>query len=215
MTTDSKVADSDVVSHGTRLDNCKMGLKDFDPTQPDKQPWGAAAMAWYQAGGAGARADSRILCHATVYDVSWDLNNLPAIVQAQDAGKIQNSLSFAVGTSPLDALVAFFEALATGDPNLQSAKDDILRLIHIMGETDDGDVNSLQKFSDEAYNLAFSKYDAGKTWFWKQQSNADQAPGFASDTQIADLDQLNLNQAAYDNESRELEDMRWNLFGLW
>jgi hypothetical protein len=215
MTTDSTVVDSEVVAHGKRLDNCKMALKDFDPTHPELHAWGKAALDWYQSDGAKARADSRILCHATIYDVVWDRKNMPETVLAKNAGQIQDSLSFAVGTSPLDALVAFFEALAAGDPNLQNAKDDILRLIHILGETSDGDIDSLQKFSDEAYNLAFAKFDAGQQWFWKQQSDADQAPGFATDDQISDLDQLNLNQAAFDNLTREVEDLRWRIFGIW
>lgn len=203
-------------SHGKRLSDLNVVLKGFDPVVPsNNKPWGATTKIWYDTDGDQARSDSRILCHATMYEVKWNKTNPPSTVLAKQAGQIQKSLSFAVGTSPLDALVAFFEALAVGDASLQSSKDDILRLIHILGETSDGDIDSLQKYSDEAYNLAFAKYDAGKTWFWKQQSNADQQPGQATTNDIANLDTLNQNQAALDNLNREVADLKSALFAIW
>jgi len=217
MTTSSSVPDGQVPSHSTRLDNCKLQLKDYnsDPSQVPAGSWMKDAASWLQKDGGRARSDARILCHSAMYDVVWDSKKLPTHIGARDAGQIQKSMSFAVGTSALDALVAYFEALATNNPTLQDVKNDLLRLIHILGEAGDGNIDALQKFSDEAYKLTFKKFDAGTQWFWKTETSTNKAPAQASPDDINNLDQLNMNQAALENLKRELSECQWKLFAIW
>ena len=218
MTSAPQLPDSDVPSHEDRLEACNIKLKDYNPEIPSQEPdWTTPAAAWLKAEGRNARSDARTLCHATMYEVKWDLLRLPGKVEARDAGHIQKSGSLAGGTSELDALLAYFDALQVGTEStqLKATKDDILRLVHILGESGDGDLDSLQKFSDEAYKLAFEKTDAGANWLYKQESSPSEEPKIATATDIADLDQMNLNQAALENVQREIADLRWKLFAIW
>ena len=192
-----------------------MKLKGHDSEKPTATPWGPDAQNWLNEEGAPARSDARILCHSSMYDVLWNAGSLPSKVGARDAGQIQKSLSFAVGTSPLDALVAYFEAMAVQTTTLQETKEDILRLIHILGEASDGDVESLQKFADEAYKLSYQQLDPGTTWFWKTQSDPEDTPKTASPEEIKKLDELNMKQTALDNLKREIGELRWKIFALW
>jgi len=212
MTTVGNIADEEIPTHRKRLEDCHVKLKDYNPKAPTDKKWGEHATTWLAEQG---RSNARILCHASMYEVKWSTSKLPTNVLAREAGKMQKSLSFAIGTSPLDALVAYFQAHAIANDFVQGTKDDIQHLIHILGEAGDGDLDGLQAFSDEAYKLAFDKVDAGTAWFWKKQTDAGEHPTFATDDDIKDLDQLNMDQAALDNAQREADDLRWKLFAIW
>lgn len=146
-----------------------------------------------------------------------DAKSLPdgILVEAEQAADEQKRIPFALGTSELDTLVAYFEALAVDTPEFQPVKNDIVRLIHVLGESADGDLESLQKFSDEAYKLAFERIDAGTTWVWKKESGPEESVSVPSAEDINKLDTLNMNQAAVDIVKREIADLRWRLFAIW
>ncbi|KAJ2903782.1 uncharacterized protein MKZ38_009348 [Zalerion maritima] len=229
--------DEEVPSHLQRLQDCRFEL--IDPTGLDN---------WLNLSKEPARTDSRIVCHAMMYDVKWDKNALPETVLAEEAGKKMKEAHapVAVGTSDVDAIVAYLESLTQsldaesqealdnaekdGMPGLsdkeiqdaaakalelQTTKEDVVRLIYVLGESGSGDLDSLQKFSDSAYKLSFERTDAGKKWFWKAEEDEDGKPQEAGEDEIKDLDVINMYQAAIDSIERENADLRWKIFAYW
>ena len=58
----------------------------------------ASAMAWLSS-----NASTRVLCHATMYDVAYNATSVPTNVMANNAGQsLQQKQSIAVGVTPLD-----------------------------------------------------------------------------------------------------------------
>jgi hypothetical protein len=86
MTTSSKVQ---APIHSDRMDSCQMQLK--DSSTPLAKNWLSSAAA------------TRVLCHASMYDVQWDQGSTPGNVLADTIGKqMKDSHSISVGNTPLD-----------------------------------------------------------------------------------------------------------------
>ena len=82
--------------HVNRLSDCQMAMKDGGS---------ASAIAWLNS-----TTGTRVLCHATMYDVAYDAGNSPVNVQANTAGQIlQQKQSIAVGVTPLDVSLPLFD----------------------------------------------------------------------------------------------------------
>ena len=89
FTTDPRVTSP---TQASRLKDCQMALKNGDS---------ASAIAWLNS-----TAATRVLCHATMYDVAYDAGSVPSITQANTAGQLlQQNQSIAVGVSPLDVSI--------------------------------------------------------------------------------------------------------------
>ena len=86
FTTDPKVT---APPQASRLKDCQMALKSGGSD---------SAIAWLNANN-----PTRALCHASMYDVMYDLGSTPNNVKANTAGQLlQQTQSIAVGVTPLD-----------------------------------------------------------------------------------------------------------------
>lgn len=89
FTTDQRVT---APPHVNRLNDCQMALKSADSD---------TAIAWL-----GSSNPTRVLCHATMYDVAYDAASVPPNVKANTAGQLlQQKQSIAVGVTPLDVSI--------------------------------------------------------------------------------------------------------------
>lgn len=187
-----------------------MAIKDFnessyDPKEPANFPWWESAAAFLKEKGNTATS----LCHSTMYHVKYG-PDLPKNVQARDASPPNQDALFAVGTSDLDALISFFSAKADALPWNSEVARDLRRLVNILGENGDGDIDGIQKYSDETYKHSFRKIDAGVHWSW--QTDGNRAP---SGEEKTNLDKLNQTQKMMDTLKREEQDLQWQIFAIW
>ncbi|KAL8672154.1 MAG: hypothetical protein Q9168_003377 [Polycauliona sp. 1 TL-2023] len=197
FTTDASVP---APAHSSRLSDCQMALKNGGS---------ASAIAWLNANTA-----TRVLCHATMYDVAYDTAKVPDRVQADIAGQLlQSKQSIAVGVSPLDALMAYCRAHEdVDDAALGTLEKDLLRIQSLLIAGDSDDVDALQAAADESYEQAFSKINGGTLWHFHQESDPSATP---SAQDLATMRTLNRNQTTYDNAAREVANQRWQLFAQW
>ncbi|KAL9610371.1 MAG: hypothetical protein Q9167_004911 [Letrouitia subvulpina] len=197
FTTDPRVT---APPHVNRLNDCQMALKSGESD---------STTAWLRSSN-----PTRVLCHATMYDVAYDATSVPPNIKANTAGQLlQQKQSIAVGVTPLDALMAYCRAHESIDSAvLATLEQDLLRIqsLLITGESDD--VDALQAAADECYEQAFSKSEGGTLWHFHQESDPSTVP---TTTQIATMETLNKNQKLLDNTVREVATKRWELFANW
>jgi len=213
MNTAAQIAGDQVPSHEERMAELEMKLKEYNISDDQAKAWIKDAAAWLGVRQEPARSDTRIVCHSSMYDVHWKKTGFPdgLKVQASEVAQAQKRVPFSMGTSDLDALMAYWDTLAAVSEDLGDTRDQIRRLRYILGESGDGDIDGLQKFSDEAYKMAFERVDGGTAWFWKAEKS-DAKPSLQD---ITDLDRLNMDQAALDNVEREIDSLRWKIFAIW
>jgi hypothetical protein len=204
------VANPNATSNPTnqdRMDTCKMQLK--DAASGDAPSW-LSQLA----------NNSRIICHASMYDVKFDRNNLdtPADhVPAQTAGQgLQDGHSISVGATPTDALLTYCRAHEGRDKGkMGDLEQDLLRIQTLLNEVEDDDVDGIQAAADEKYEQSFEKVDGGTAWLFKQQSDAGTEHKDASIDDVRNLITLNVAQEALNNLNREVAKKRWYLFAEW
>ena len=205
FTTYTDKTNTKIPKNADRLTDCSMTMKDATS---------GTAPAWLQQ-----QASGRVLCHASMYDVQYnrDKTKQPQHIPAAAAGqKLATAQPIAVGTTPMDALLAFCRAhVGTDIGDMKELELDMNSLGVFLKQTEDDDVDGLQAAADENFQLAFQHTDGGKKWFFKQQTNPHENPVTASDTQISDLHDMNNAQVARDNSSREETKLRWTLFAEW
>lgn len=190
----------------------------------------------------------RAVCHGAMYTVSYNASgNSPDVVKvpAHEAGEKLGDLHswpVTVGTTPIDAILAYIRAHSGGKPTGTEA--DILALETLLLKTED-DQDSQQEALDmlTAHNFQPAR-DSGTHWHFvgAQASDAasggnpqptpksDPAPPPATGggtyektqpvfvptlPQQQQLIQLNSAQSALDAAQRELKQARWNLFAQW
>jgi len=203
-------------TYNDRLKACKMVIQNFnsdefnsDTTAPTNPPWWKDASAFLSGGGNTVTT----LCHAAMYGVNYG-PDLPLNIKARDASPPARDPLFAVGTSDLDALIAFFGTKAANSEDADLVKD-LNRLVHILGENGDGDLDGIQKFSDEVQSHSFKRVDGGATFSWQTQTQPGNAPREPSDADNRVLDELNQTQKMVETLAREEEDVRWQIFATW
>ncbi|KAF2737782.1 hypothetical protein EJ04DRAFT_86839 [Polyplosphaeria fusca] len=194
-----------VPTHAQRLQDCRMRIKSVtDDVQ-----------AWLDS----ATSPSRVLCHASKYGVMYDrTSQKPAsTVSAETAGlAMLKKQPISIGATPIDAFLAFCNAHKDAkEDKMQSVYQDLLRIQHLLRETEDDDVDGLQAAADESYEQSFHKIESGTQWHFKQPSDPNQKPAEATPQQVSDLQKLNRIQAVVDNLGRECKMKQWYLFAAW
>ncbi|MCJ1309780.1 hypothetical protein MMC25_003441 [Agyrium rufum] len=188
--------------HADRLAQCKMDLKDAT---------GDLISNWLQTD--NTHAPSRALSHSTMYGVHYRKDGKPTTILADSAGsQLLTKQSIAVGSNPMEALMAYCRAHAPSDAtSLTTLENDMLRLETLLASSGD-DVEGIQAADDEKFEEAFQKLDGGTKWHFHQESDPTTKP---TDTELGVLQQLNEVQATYSNLTRELKSLRWQLFANW
>lgn len=196
------------VAHGESLQSLFMTLRGTDEANPD--PW------------MDAQSQLRIICHSCMYDVTWDHENKPKSVPADgfnDRLRDQKQAAVAVGTTPMDALLAYCHA--RNDENGESKEvakleEDILALESLLQARDDG-VEGQREAKDSVYNWSYTRSPGGTRYFFAEadgQADTDQ-PMEPEREAILKLRELNLTQSLLDSCNRAMLQYRWDMFSLW
>ncbi|KAF4472324.1 hypothetical protein FALBO_768 [Fusarium albosuccineum] len=147
------------VTHGEILQSLFMTLKGTDEANPD--PW------------MDLESQIRILCHSCMYNVTWDHENKPKSVPADgfnDCLRDQKQAAVAVGTTPMDALLAYCHARGDASENsehVSKLEEDILALESLLQARDDG-VEGQREAKDSVYNWYYTRSPGGTRHFFAE-----------------------------------------------
>ncbi|KIL90135.1 hypothetical protein FAVG1_06874 [Fusarium avenaceum] len=201
------VIDGAQVTHGESLHSLFMTLKGTDEANPD--PW------------MNLSSQLRILCHSCIYDVAWDHANKPTHVPADDFSqrlRDQQQAAVAVGTTPMDALLAYCHArgnASDGSDDVAKLEEDILALESLLQARDDG-VEGQREAKDSVYNWSYTRSLGGTKYFFAESdSTSSNQPTEPEPAAISMLNELNLTQALLDSCNRAMLEYRWDMFSLW
>lgn len=179
-------------SRADRLRDLNMVLKNIVDT--DK---------WCQS-----RDDTRLLCHGALYHVKWNVYSKPQNVLADDYAKILHKAnSIAVGTTSLDALLAYIAAQRSSSDDDRSTKlkelEEIIFAMQTLLHARDDGVDTRLEAADQVNNWNYSRIDGG--CMFHPSSSDDDDPN----------NKLNKLQMQLDLINRTQRQTRWNLFSLW
>lgn len=168
---------------------------------------------------------AQVLCHGAMYDVMWNADKKPAIVAADKSSKRLNSaMPVAVGTTVLDALLAFVKIhmhdekeKGTADKySVSSLEADIWRIHGLLLARDDG-VDGQREAADLLNHHNYDRVQCGTLFHLHTPDTAGDGKTSPrpSDETIAQLAELNRVQYALDLTTRTVRKLRWDLFALW
>ncbi|KAH8882535.1 hypothetical protein GQ53DRAFT_753584 [Thozetella sp. PMI_491] len=196
----------------------------------------------------GSVDSTRIFCHAARYGVKFDKDDktkpktpaddyaakfIPTYSSSSSPSSPGSSQSYdmepvAVGTTPLDAVLAFFQAhehdpdFEPGlfhDGNAAKTAQTLMELQELLYATED-DYDSRAKAADLIFQHNFTRNLGGSLWHYNKRKAADGPPATPSETKdpvshMSELDylnQLNECQQTWDAADRKLDQLRWALF---
>ncbi|KAJ4007416.1 hypothetical protein NW752_007604 [Fusarium irregulare] len=195
------------VTHGESLQSLFMTLQGTDEANPD--PW------------MDLQSQLRILCHGSMYDVTWDHENKPKSVPADafsDRLRDQSQAAIAVGTTPMGALLAYCHARADAGEDADDVaklEEDILALESLLQARDDG-VEGQREAKDSVYNWSYTRSPGGTKYFFAESDDTStNQPTEPPPEVIQALNELNLTQALQDSCERAMVQYRWDMFSLW
>lgn len=182
---------------------------------------------------------TRLICHAAKYNVVYS-PDLPKKIPANDyarnftAGVDMEPVS--VGSTALDAVLAFFQAHSKDDLNeklfdkdgAQTAKD-IMGIRELLYATED-DYNSRIKAADLVFAHNFARSQGGSIWRYNKKKKSSGPPAEPSTTssitnntndpvnpnsELGQIRAINQSQRLLDAASFKLDQLRWGLFAEW
>lgn len=185
-------------TRGDRLSSLQMQFT--DPKNASVPPWTLETTS------------SRIICHGAIYTVLWDAANKPKHVPADIHSDLLNStLPISIGTTPLDALLAYIRAhVSKADPEIANLERDLIALQTLLIAQEAG-VDAHHEACDVLLNSNYSRQSGGKHF---HLSGGD--AGIEPLDNVKDaLATLNQTQFAADLLGRALKRKRWDMFSWW
>ncbi len=183
--------------------------------------------------GNGSGSVTRLICHAARYSVKFDSGpkatkpKTPAEDYAVNFTQDRDMEPVAIGTTPLDAVLAFFQAhkqdaamesALFGGSDAVSTANTLMEIQELLYATED-DYDSRIKAADLIFAHSFNRTTGGFTWhFSKKKDNGPPvAPSTTPDpvtklSEVDYLDQLNECQRCLDAADCKLNQLRWALF---
>lgn len=182
---------------------------------------------------------TRLICHAAKYNVVYS-SDLPKKIPANEyarnftAGVDMEPVS--VGTTALDAVLAFFQAHSKDDLNdklfdkdgAQTAKD-IMGIRELLYATED-DYNSRIKAADLVFAHNFARSQGGSIWRYNKRKDSSGPPAEPSltssienttndpvnpNSELGQIRAINQSQKLLDAASFKLDQLRWGMFAEW
>ncbi|KAF8511749.1 hypothetical protein JB92DRAFT_3117693 [Gautieria morchelliformis] len=152
------------------------------------------------------------LCCGHIHNVKWNLNERPAIIPAEEAAaRFQTPTSpIAIGTGPLDALLAYISS----HDDVGTTEQLILKIQTLLLQQSDG-VDAQLQAQDMLLNRDYSRVEGGVHWYMSGENPDESAPLQPSETQLETLTKLNAFQQKFDTLRRLLPQARWDLFSEW
>ena len=152
-----------------------------------------------------------------MYAVKWNVKEKPQQVPADNlCEQLQRSMPVAVGTTPLDSLLAYVRVHQEdgNDTSIQKVMQVILNVqkyLLVQEDTVDG-----QEQADELlYNYNFNATSGGKHYHLARAANPKVPTEKPEDKVVDVLTGLNKQQARLDSLDRVVERLRWKLFARW
>ncbi|PHH66831.1 hypothetical protein CDD81_5963 [Ophiocordyceps australis] len=200
----------ETVAHGASLDSLFMSLKGLSDGADD--PW------------LEAKSQLRILCHGAMYDVTWDHENKPKEVPADQYNarlRDQVQAAVSVGTTPMDSLLTYCHARRDQSDrpgDIEKLEEDILALESLLLARDDG-VEGQREAKDSIYNWSFARSPGGTRYFFSEPESSDQGgpkQPLEPDTESKlKLRELNQTQRLLDACNMTVTQYRWDMFSVW
>ena len=185
-----------------RLDACLMTFKDM--ATGDVPTW------------LKSKESTRVLCHGAMYNVEWDLEKKPKAPADEHCHHLNTNIPVAVGTSPLDSLLAYVHAHKDGGGD-KDVEDLIASLIHIQTlliEQDDG-VDPQKQAEDLLYNYNYDEISGGTHFYLAGSDDLGQPAKPPTKQVMDDLAELNREQYKFDSLQRTAKRVQWELFAWW
>lgn len=168
---------------------------------------------------------ARVLCHGAMYDVKWNAHEKPKIVTADRSSKrLDSEMPVAVGTTVLDALLAFVkthmhdekEKSTADEYSVSNLKADIWRIHGLLLARDDG-VDGQREAADLLNHHNYDRVQCGTLFHLPTPDTAEdgKTSKHPSKETIIQLAELNRVQYALDLTTRTVRRLRWDLFALW
>ncbi|KAK4107378.1 hypothetical protein N656DRAFT_785388 [Canariomyces notabilis] len=184
------------VTRGERIQSRSMGLNGTGPYPPDVQAW------------LDSKSPARVLCHGAMYTVHWTANSLPLKVPANDVAKtLLDDMPVAVGTTPMDALLAYIDAHQITD-----LEKDLHLLEPLLRARDDG-VQAQRAAVDQLQSWNFARTAGGVHWYFQNETGKEAQDPLSAE--VESLEVLNHAQRLADSTARQLVEVRWEMFSEW
>jgi hypothetical protein len=158
-----------------------------------------------------ANDETLTLCHGAIYSVKWDASKKPSKVPADDYCQQLNSLlPISVGTTPMDALMAYARPHSSKDTGVVKELEGLLLELekHLLAR-DDG-VEAQQQAKDLLYNWNYIRNEGGKSYHVAGNEEPTAVPD-----NLRGLIELNREQQFLDAIERTLKRSRWYMFSEW
>jgi hypothetical protein len=186
-----------------------------------------------------SKSGTRLFCHSARYGVRFTVDQKPA-APADDFAKLFSPdvpmEPVSVGTSPLDAVLAFLQAhqsdtefedtlfkeqdpeppsdsaaAATAQPAPSAVAQALMGMRELLYSTED-DYDAKTKAADLIYAHNFTGAAGGFAWHYDRKKEKDGPPLEPSPTEKQQLIQLNEQQRVWDANQGKLRQLRWALF---
>lgn len=156
--------------------------------------------------------DTLTLMWGNIHKVKWSADERPEKIPAQEKAKMfkdPKTVPVAVGTGPLDALLAYIHSHKPGE-----AEELILKIQTLLLAQEDG-VDADIAAEDLLLNADYDRSTGGIAWFLSENQNADEHPPDPKDPRLVALRLANATQAKLGTLYRTLPALRWELFTYW
>lgn len=186
-----------------RLDACQMMLND---------PAAGEAATWLSS-----TESARILCHGAMYTVEWNLEEKPKNVPADIHSRhLNNNIPVAIGTTPLDSLLAYIDAHRDGggDQVVKDLINSILAIQTLLIDQDDG-VDAQMQAEDMLYNYNYDAVTGGTHYYLAGSDKPGRPAKPPNETVRADLADMNREQYRLDSAKLTARTVQWELFAMW
>lgn len=155
-------------------------------------------------------SSERIICHGAMYGVNWSSNwsekTRPIVLADQTAQAIVNRIPVSIGTTPLDALLAYVATHSEGTEHILAQLGALLR-------AQDESIENRRAAADEVQNYNFEKTSGGTRYVLRPDPQKPAQPPLPQ-VETA-LQKLNESQVLQDAAERQLKHAQWNLFSIW
>ncbi|KAF5025356.1 hypothetical protein F66182_2567 [Fusarium sp. NRRL 66182] len=185
-----------------RLKNCHMFLK---PESKDGQDWSTESIS------------GQTISHGAMYNVKWNAKEKPQNIPADKVShQLHDAAPVAIGTTPLDALLAYVKAHKADESdqdikNVMIAIENIQKYLLVEEDT----VDSHAKAQDLLHNFNFDNFPGGTRFHIASATDSGKPTVRPDDAIIGKLGRLNQEQVRLDSLDRTEQRLQWNLFSVW
>ncbi|CAH0046897.1 unnamed protein product [Clonostachys solani] len=196
------ISDMAKVDRNDRIQRSQLKL---DDNSKDGQTWSASSES------------GNTLSHGAMYNVEWSATDRPANIPADTLSEHLHDLDpIAVGSTPLDALLAYVKA------SQESEQDqDVKQVMHAVEciqkyfLMDEDTVDSHEQAEDLLYSFNFDNFPGGTRWHVAEGTDPQKPTARPDPGIIESLNRLNQQQTRLDSLSRLEDRIKWEVFAIW